>query len=822
MGGGPDPAQLVPALANALGIPPQDLAQLLAQLPPQEQQAFLVLPFEQQLSLLQTVLQQMGIPVAPPNGPPVGASAMPAPPPPPPDGTMMSSPPGMPGPPPGGPVPGPAPLAMMPDGSMSLVPPPPQAAQPAPQPPPVELQLLSEQAAAGMKPQRERRKPDPPTQRDLARLKRRSPFGDRAPTWREVIDDGDKGPKVYAGRDQDIDADWELYHLIQRTQQLDGTPTEPLAGELWHTWNKPAVVVDQVVGATSPDPERLIISCDPWDDTELCEESAQHIENYYRTQLDRCHDLWAEKGTRGDPQPPMDRAIDLIAFIEGGCGRRYFADPDEPGMFYFEPVPFRQLYPVGRAVVRILEMTLDEARAHYREIAAAWPARDEADDTGKRAGRGRTQPDGDERVRIVVWADVDGLWEAIAWDFSGPQESWYGGPAQRKSKAKGQWVKEPQPIDYGLCPLQYPPLWFGSALSGNTPARPAENTGINPDNIRSGDQRLRLRHRGGLTPLREQLHLGSQLISIIATGANLVMNPPMVFKVNPNNPTDLVDHNGKPIRRNPSRRLGAISQMYVDEDFAPVQVDPTALQNLQAMLNLVMSQTADVARPVLGGGGDAASGADRYLAQGSAEDHIVAPLRRYLARWHRDALRDLGQIAWRLGKGKQQLYTSLPYRAGVRTPIRGDQRPKNGMGGAVLPEDFQRQGADCRVRYRIEDPIKLQQLGAVYGMLLDKGAIDMFGFRDAMQVEDVLQMDRRVMRDQALGDEAVKKARIGQALLDYHKNGGDMTLALLYFQERLRENQSKGSAPAPVGMGSPPAPGTPMPGNPPAIPGMGG
>ena len=74
--------------------------------------------------------------------------------------------------------------------------------------------------------------------------------------------------------------------------------------------------------------------------------------------------------------------------------------------------------------------------------------------------------------------------------------------------------------------------------------------------------------------------------------------------------------------------------------------------------------------------------------------------------------------------------------------------------------------------------------------------------------------DRRVMRDQALGDESVKKARIGRAILA----GGDMTMAHLYFQERLLEWQKSqagngGSEAAPEGMPSAPAAqgGQPMP-----------
>lgn len=821
LGGGPDPAMLVPALANALGIPPEELAQLLASLRPDQQELFLSMPFQDQLGLLQQLLAQLGVQSAPPNAPPVGDLGPPSPPPP--DAAMMGGPPpgmGAPPPPPP-PMPGgPAPIAMMPDGSMSMMPPPPQGAPPAPPaPPPVELQLLSAQEAVGMETRKPRRKVEPPKQRDLARIKKRSPYGDRPMTWEEVNEAGLRGPEVYAGRDRDIDLHYEVYHLINRRNQLDGTPTEPLAGELWHTWNKGPVVMDQIVGAVAPHHERLIIQNDPWDDTAECEESAQHIENYYRSQLRRCAKLWNLKGTRGDPQPPFDRTVALIAALEGGLGWRFFCDPDEPGMFFMEPVPLRQMYTYNGMVVRVLEMTLDEARAHYQDIAKAWPV-----PRGDRDGRkGKAYPAGDEKMRFTVAADQDGLWECIAYDWAAPQDAWYGGQAKRKAKKDTQWVKAPVAIDYGFCPLDYPPLWFGSTVSGNTAVAPADHSGIDLDRATPGDQRLRLRHRSVFTPLVEQIHLGSQLMSIIATGANLVTNPPMIVKINPNNPTDYTDpQDGKGKRRNPSRRIGAISQLYTDESFEPVPVDPSALQNLQAMLNLIMSQTSDVARPVLGGGGDAASGADRYLAQGSAEDHIVAPLRRYLVERIEWGLECLGAMAWRKGKGKQQLYTSLPYRAGGRTPLRDAQRPANGMGGAVLPEDFARQGNECRVRYRIEDPIRLQQLMSVYLPMMKEGAIDMFGFRDAMQVEDLLQMDRRVMRDQALGDEALKKARIGQALLDYHKNGGDLTLPLLYFQERLRENQSKGSAPAPVGMGSPPSPGTPMPGQAPALPGMGG
>ena len=394
--GGPDPAMLIPALANALGIPPQELGNLLAQLPPPLQEEFLMLPFQEQVSLLSQLLAELGVQTAPPNGPPVNDVGPPSPAgPPPPDPLLMGGPPpGMGAPPPPPPMPGgPAPIAMMPDGSMSMMPPPPPPPSgPPPAPPPVEMQLLSQQEAVGMERKKERRKVQPPELPKIDDLAEDSPFLDTPPTIEQVLEDGLKGPRVYAGRDQDIDADWEMFHLINRDRQLDGTPTEPLAGELWTTWNKPAVAVDQLVGAVEPHYDRLTIHCDPWDDTEETEESAQHIENYYRTQLRRCSKLWGQKGTRGDPQPGFSRTMALLAVIEGGVGLRYYCDPRKPGMFFFEPVPLRQMYPVGRAVVRILQMTLDEARAHYSEIRKKWPAPSPAacrDATAFPAGSGR-------------------------------------------------------------------------------------------------------------------------------------------------------------------------------------------------------------------------------------------------------------------------------------------------------------------------------------------------------------------------------------------------------------------------------------------------
>lgn len=653
------------------------------------------------------------------------------------------------------------------------------------------------------------RKVPPPRRRDLAKLKARSKWGSRPPTRQEVLDAKERGLRLYASRDQDIDDDWEMYHLISRAQQLDQTPTEPLKGELWHTWNKPAVIVDQVVGAVQPDVTRLIIQCDQWDDTVATFEASQHIENYYRSQLDRCHDLWGEQGTRGNPMPDFSRMVAICAAIEGSVGRRHFTDPNEDGIHFFEPVPIRQLYPVDGAIIRILEMTLNEARALYKDVEKLWPAKD-------KPKNGRTgsnhYPEGDERISLVVWADVDGLWECIAWDWNSPDDRWFDGA--NKGKEDKQWVKKPTALNTGVCPLQYPPLWFGSGLSSNS-SRAVQNTGIIHHNPASGDERMRLRHRGLLTPLREQVKLGSQLISIVATSANYVTNPPMVHKINPLNPTE-TDNNGKPFRRSPSRAIGAVSQIYVDEAFEPALVSPEGVQSLQALLNLVMTQVGDVAPSVLSGGGDYASGADRYVGQGAAQDHIIGPLRRYLARWHRDALREMGMIAWRQGKGKGALYTSLPYRAGVRTPIEDieKKRPKNGQGGAVVASDFDRNGTDCRVRYRMDDPVKLAQLVNAWVTMLKEGVVDMYAVRDELQIEDAMGMDRRVMRDQALGDESVKKARIGRAILA----GGDMTMAHLYFQERLLEWQKSqsgngGSEPAPEGMASAPAAqgGQPMP-----------
>ena len=640
------------------------------------------------------------------------------------------------------------------------------------------------------------RKPDPPKLRSVASIKARSRWGAKPPDRDYLLDLASRARSLYAGRDQDIDADWEMYHLISRAQKLDQTQTEPLKGELWHTWNKPAVIVDQVVGAVLPTVERLLIQNDPWDDTQPTIASAQHIENYYRTQLGRCYRAWGEQGNLGNHVPDFARMVAICATVEGSVGRRYYTDPDADGLFFMEPVPVRQLYAIDGWVLRLLELPLREARAAYREIDELWPK--QKDDKSARAGR-VSYPDDNEQVSIVVACDAAGLWELMVWEFNAVDDAWY---RDSKVKEDKQWLKKTR-LDTGICPLQYPPLWFGSAYSGKSSSA-VQNTGIIHNTPAGGNEQMRLRHRGLLTPLREQVKLGSQLISIVATSANYVTNPPMVHKINPQNPPDFFDDKGLGQRRMPSRQLGATSQIYVDEAYEPVPVSAEGVQSLQALLNLVMTQVGDVAQPVLSGGGDFSSGADRYVGQASASDHVIRPLRDYFVAWFEAALQDLGTIAWRKGTGKA-LYTALPYRAGTRTPLRDEQRPKNGAGGAVLASDFARTGAGCRVRYRLDDPVKLQQLVNAWITMLKEGVVDMYAVRDALQVEDAGQMDRRVMRDQALGDQSVKQARIGRALLA----GGDLTLAHLYFQERLAERlkQDAGSAPAPPGMPSAPAQG---------------
>jgi len=800
---GMDPATLIPQLAAMVGVPPEAVAQALQELPPPLLDQFLALPLDAMVQLLTQLFQGGGAPPPPDgivsNGPPPPPPPMPMPPPPPPPGPGGAP---MPMPPMGMEMAPPMPGALPPGVGGPL--PSPSAAPVAPPPPP---QRVSPQEATGEAGAPERRKVEPPKQRNLQRIKERSRWANSAPTRQEILDARDRAIRMYAGRDQDIDDDWEMYHLINRAMQLDQTPTEPLKGELWHTWNKPAVIIDQVVGAVQASLDRLLIQNDPWSDDLPTQEAAQHIENYYRSQLGRCHRLWGQQGTAGNPMPDFSRMVAICATIEGSVGRRHFTDPDENGVFFFEPVPIRQLYPIDGLVLRVLEMTLGELRALYPQVEKLWP--EDPKDKKRSSAASRAYPESDEPVGVVVACDIGGLWECIVWDWGQRQDAWFEGGANRGKEDK-QWIKKTK-LDTGVCPLQYPALWFGSAISSNT-TKPVQNTGIVHNQPPSGEERIRLRHRGLLTPLREQVKLGSQLISIVATSANYVTNPPMIHKINPNNPPDYNDNDGKPRRNKPSRALGAVSQTFVDESFEPVPVSPEGIQALQALLNLNMAQVGDVARPVLGGGGDFASGADRYIGQNQASDHVIAPLKRFMTDWHRDGLEELGEIAWRKGKGSTgTLYTSLPYRASQRTPVATKGRAKNGMGGAVVAKDFDLNGVECRVRYRMDDPVKLQALVNAWITMLKEGVVDMYAVRDELQIEDIQQMDRRVMRDQALGNDSIKILRIGRALAA----GGDLTMAQLFFQieqQKLIAAQAKqGSEAAPEGMPSAPAPQSSQP-----------
>lgn len=808
-----DPGAEVQRVASTTGAPLELVAQFQAAIPPEVWAQFLALGPAQQAQELVSFAEQARPDLLPgpggvPGAPPVDA---PAPPSPPPNGPPVGAPPGMPpGIPPelaalmqGGPN---APIGPIPAPSPApagLVPPVGQSDPMAAQRPPVDQKppdILAEQP----KLKQEREVPPPPVGRDLDKLKKRSRWGKRKPTIDEVLDTAEIGRRRYEPRNEHSRLVWKLIHLVPNKKRPDGTTIEPLAGEIYHTRSKPAVVYDRTVSIMEPFLDRLIVSTQAWRDDAETREASQAVENYDRQALANAYRKWDDHGTYGDPQPPFSRKLAGLILAEGLCGRRIFIDPDDDDLIFMEPVPAAELYPLAHATTRQLRLPLVEARIHYPEIDTALKEID-----GQKHGWARAvTPDENEQVWIIHWADRDGLWEAIAWDWV----SWRPGASGATLDKEKQWIKEPTEIGYGFCPLRYPAAFLGSPAShsllmGGT------------DSGNDSDQAFqKYVNRGMFSAMLDSYEKFNELLAIYLTTANTVGNSPMNHFINPDHDDpSLFDANGKRIK--PSRRIGAVNTIPNDEKFEPVPVDPAGLDALRTMMQSLMEEQGDTAPPVLSGRGEATSGADRFLAQQSAADYVITPAMKAAERWLSDGLREINELIVRKGKGRGKLFTGLTYR--VRKAE--DPQARRNVASVLEPRDVERNGVDVEVKFKRTSLTEMRQAADYWLNLLDKNVVDLNTVRDELDIEEPERMQRAVLRDKSLQDERLLKTLIGQALRRYHQKGGDLEMLRTWFEERAKETQAAMAPPQPAGMPSPPGapqmppgPGAPEP---PVMPG---
>lgn len=803
----------VEAVSTVTGAPPELVSAFLTTLSPPAFTQFMALgPTDMAAAIaqFQTQQAQAAPPPAPlPAVPPPGIPAAPGPPPEslPPPGIPVGGPGGAPVgiPPellallggPGGPG-GPPPGAGVPPPGVPAAPSPEPPS--APPPPPPLPDPLADQPPLPPK----RQVPPPPIGRDIKVLEKRSPYGKKPPSRAEVLDDAETGRRRYAARNEHARLCWKLYHLVPNKRNPDGTPIEPLEGEIHHTRSKPAVVFDRTLSIMEPFLDRLIVATEAWQDDAETVDASQRIENHGRTALERSYRKWDERGSMGDPQPPFSRKLAGLLLGEGVCGRRVFVDPDDDGILFLEPVPATQLYPLAHATTRQLEMPLVEARAHYPlEIGEAWPT-PRADADSQRT----TGPDENEPVRIIVWADALGLWECITWEWVSWTPRSSGSATKDSSADDGMWIKKPTRIDFGFCPYRYPPAWFGSpapaaiAITGSTTRHADTDYG-------EGTHQ-RYVNRGMLSPVLDSYEMANHLLSIYFTGANATRFAPMVQEIDPDvDDAGLVGPDGK--RLKVSRKIGAVTQVVKGEQVYTVPVDSAGMQDLQVAMSSLGDEFGDTAPPVLSGRGEATSGADRFLAQQSAADYIITPAMKAAEQWLSDGLREINELVVRKGKGKGRLFTGLTYR--VRKA--DDPQARRGVADLLEPADIEKNGADIKVRFTRDSLTEMLQRANYWLQLLDKNVVDLNTVRDNLDIEEPERMDQAVLRDKAKQDERFLKTLIGESLRRYHAKGGDINALRTWFEERAKEQQaSAGPAPAPAGMPSPPGapPGPPPPG----------
>lgn len=750
------------ALERVINQPPQQLAQLIRE-------------FAQSPAAQEYIQRIHAAPEpAPRTQPPPGD--MPGQLPPGPGGPRVES-----GPPPGG-----------------LPPPPPEAGGPPPMPPggpmPVPGQARPPRApkpkpAGPKKPKRSA----PPQWSPPELPKARYPKG---PDRMTVLRHAEEGKKYFADLTTALESWRRIYHGTEDDTKLDGLPNNPWKGEQAVTRAQPTLMASRVVGLTAPTLERLGLNMSPWSDDDESREAATEVKNFARSMLEEIYRRSERSATHGVFTPPFPRHLAGLGTIEGGCAVRIMPNPEAEGLPWdVELVPMYEIFARPVATTRQIECTLGEAYA-YPEMEKLFPREELSEKVPLYTE--------DTRIKLVVWTDethwcmtcdgVDGGLTKKVVDKQGEADWWIQPPTEHKLGRRIYLVPNP---------------W--------------DATPLGPSTMES--DRAKHLSRGIYAALAPQITLVNQLVGALRAGAFKALKPALKWKLNPAMRATYPDLFPKITQQMYDRATvaGGHAVLGPDEDVGVIDQSFSGSPDGQALMAQASADMGDAAPPVLGGRGAAQSGFDRFQANEAAGVLHVDPV----IAWNVGVLEFIVETILtdfaRLGQGKDQLWTKLPYRV-------YQQRGKVKGGGFVAEltaKDILRVGPYVKVVFKRLGLTERMQLAQLHQLLVHDHFESRLAAMEEMGIEDTEREQARMLLEVALENPAVVKAAMLTALRreaaqePQEGEDGDLMWARIFLdavEEELAKEQLQ-QQPQQPGLPSPAAPPGPPPGPPPPMPG---
>ena len=757
---------LPPGIEAAVQQLPPEVQGVARTLPPEILIQLLSLPLPQQVELLQEALQAQRMGIVGPSGQPM-----------PPGGSVGASPVGMGGPPPpmgltGAPPPqSPLPSPVGPGGPPPTTPPGPPPPDPL-TPPETAFNILKDM-------QRESGRPKPPDP-DIPPL----PDDRGKPDMGLVWDDTTTAESIYRERDDMYEEVGDLYYLRDWWQKVDGGPVNQPGGDVMVTRAQPATMVDRGIGLVAPSNDRLTWHVDYWSDDPEVKSAATNIRNALRHWRDQDIIDWHRRSANdGLTMPDLPRVEAGNLLLEGAIPFFIDLDPERPSNPHvYEPFSPHEVYPLHHATLRIQRTTLNEARKQWKKV------KDKFRDSKLSA---------ETTCKVVTWSDE--RWWCVAFILGDD-------PDMGKQTSDGVWIRPPKKHDLGFRKIQSGVTTFGTPLSPMT--RAANDV----------QEHVKYRWRGILHTYLPMFRLMNQLMSATATLAfrqaaqALVLEDPNGF--------------GEPeVNDGP----GGITTLKMGQKLYPLIATLAGTEDGRQLLQSIMADLGEAAPPVMAGRGQAESGADRFMATQQAAALHIDPAIDAIEK-HFQYLGTLRlEAVWRKGTGKDAWVGKMPVRSKYADSETDDGDEYTGM-GVVSPEDVEKNGTLCRVRYQRYSLAEWAQLGGVLNNMIKAGLMTKFEALDRLNVEDPARMLRQVFYEKSLEAPEMIKSIITTAL--WQESHPELTEEEREIQKRdalwaawetmVLKSQPKGSDPATPGdaslpatpgvVGLPGAMGTPAPG----------
>jgi hypothetical protein len=608
----------------------------------------------------------------------------------------------------------------------------------------------------------------------------RNKYGKAGPSAGRVEADCALAERVHQQRNSDIQDVHDLYFQVSQQDKGRIRRRNPYQQRVVIP-STPTTMGDRAIGLVAPTIDRLTYHLDPRDDAAATRDAAQMVKNAARTireELSRRHTRRISND--GHVRAPLERIEGGTMTLEGTMPALIDMNPDDEHFpFLYEPLGVHEVYPLGHATLRIYFATLGELRSAWPDqVDEAYPL-----DTGDspRGGAGG-YPGEESQVKVIGWSDE--LWHGILASIPTSGKS-RRGATKDQSDAQGRiWLKPMARHDNGFRVYQYGVPALGSPL---TP------TGTERD-VSSANA-----IRGIFAAYMPLFRLQGQLLSATADGAFKAVNPAYAITLataGDTPPTIDDSPGGKGVVLKPAEKI------------APLLHDIMASPSGQALLQAISGMIGEMMPPVTQGRGQAASGADRFIAQQQAAALHIDPLINGLEATVGYYLSLLMEGFYRKSTGSKRWLKGFPVRQRLRRP--GEEQ-RGATLAMLTPDDIDRCGTDVVVRFKRYSVSERAQLGAMLKGMVDAKFISRMDAMDELDVEDYERTVARMLFEAIYDDPDMVKASIDAIVeeqldpeMDPGKRGQRRAIRLQRAWRRRQAAQRGPTPPGPPGQVSPP------------------